>query len=296
MGQRQDGSVPALLGLRCRLMSQNGRPYPRDRGPGAAIIVGAFTLPEGVWQPTRRHPRHLLARVPGGLLAVRTGAGAWLLPPSTALWIPAGVPHATAVLTTPAAPSAPAAPPAPTAVAAARISGPVVDLAADPLTTTGPGTWRDPTAVRVEPLLSALIDHLGRPGLTPDARRRAEEVVLDVLVPLPVISVAAAEPQDPRARAVARALAGDPRDNRGLPAWGSQVGASARTLARLFIAETGLTFGQWRERLRMQAAMPLLASELPIEAVARRVGYGSASSFVAAFHRIVGLTPRQYFP
>jgi AraC-like DNA-binding protein len=26
------------------------------------------------------------------------------------------------------------------------------------------------------------------------------------------------------------------------------------------------------------------------------VGYASASSFTAAFHRVVGVTPRQYFP
>ncbi|MER6914378.1 AraC family transcriptional regulator [Streptomyces sp. NPDC000594] len=255
-------------------MSQNGRPLPREDGPGAAIVVGAFTLPPDIWQSAHRRPDHRLARVPDGLLAVRTGAGAWLLPPSTALWIPAGVPHATAVLTDPAAP----------------VRMPAIDPAA------GPGSWSEPTPVRVGPLLGALIDHLDGAGPPPEARRRAEAVVLDVLEPLPVIAVSAGEPRDPRARAVARGLALDPKDSRGLAAWGREVGASARTLARLFIAETGLTFGQWRERLRMQAAMPLLASDLPIEAVARRVGYGSASSFVAAFHRIVGLTPRQYFP
>ncbi|MFF4014200.1 helix-turn-helix transcriptional regulator [Streptomyces sp. NPDC001843] len=74
------------------------------------------------------------------------------------------------------------------------------------------------------------------------------------------------------------------------------MGAGARTLARLFTAETGLTFGQWRERSRMQSAMPYLAAGLPVEAVARKVGYASASSFTAAFRRVVGITPRAYFP
>ncbi len=27
-----------------------------------------------------------------------------------------------------------------------------------------------------------------------------------------------------------------------------------------------------------------------------RVGYATAGSFTAAFHRLVGVTPRQYFP
>ncbi|MFI1016822.1 AraC family transcriptional regulator [Streptomyces sp. NPDC020965] len=253
-------------------MSQNGHLAPYGAAPGTAIVVGTFTLPKGAWFPTHRHPVHQLAWSRSGLLAVRTAAGAWLLPPSMALWIPARLPHATGAMGT-------------------------VDMRSpylDPLRC--PDAWTEPTVVSVGPLLSALIDHLHREDLTARARERAESVVFDVLDPLPVTSVSVTEPRDPRARAVARALAGDPRDGRGLEAWGSEVGASARTLARLFTAETGLTFGQWRERLRMQASMPLLAGELPIEAVARRVGYGSASSFVAAFHRIVGLTPRQYFP
>lgn len=103
-------------------------------------------------------------------------------------------------------------------------------------------------------------------------------------------------PRDPRAREVARALTANPADPRPLEAWGTQVGASARTLARLFVTETGLAFGQWREQARMRAAMPLLAEGLPLEAIAPRVGYASASSFVAAFHRVIGVTPRQYFP
>lgn len=113
---------------------------------------------------------------------------------------------------------------------------------------------------------------------------------------MPVTSVSVPEPRDPRARAVAAGLRARPSDGRPLAIWGGQVGASARTLARLFVAETGLGFGQRREQLRMQAAMPYLAEGLPIEAVARRVGYASASSFTAAFHRVVGVTPRQYFP
>lgn len=148
----------------------------------------------------------------------------------------------------------------------------------------------------VGPLLRALIDHLLRTDLPPEARARAEAVLLDVLHPVPVTSVMAPEPRDPRAREVARALIANPSDPRPLDSWGTQVGAGARTLARLFVSETGLAFGQWRERARMRAAMPLLAEGLPIEAVAQRVGYASASSFVEAFHRIVGVTPRQYFP
>jgi AraC-like DNA-binding protein len=253
-------------------MSQTGQPHPAL----TAIFVGDFTMPRGVKFAKHQHPVHQLAWSAKGLLRIRTDTGSWLLPPSLALWIPAGLPHATE------------------AEGDTVMRSPYVDPARCPESTAA--TWTEPTVLAAGPLLRALIDHLLRTDLDLDARSRAERVLLDVLHPVPVTSISVTEPKDPRASEVAAALAADPSDGRPLEAWGHAVGASGRTLARLFVAETGLAFGQWRERLRMQAAMPMLADGMPIEAVAARVGYASASSFVAAFHRIVGLTPRQYFP
>ncbi|MFG2497069.1 AraC family transcriptional regulator [Streptomyces sp. NPDC048441] len=251
-------------------MSQTGHSYRAL----TAIFVGDFTMPRGVKFATHDHPVHQLAWSAKGLLRIRTDSGSWLLPPSLALWIPAGLPHATE------------------AEGDTVMRSPYVDPARCPES----AAWTEPTVLAAGPLLRALIDHLLRTDLDLDARSRAERVLLDVLHPVPVTSISVTEPKDPRAGEVAAALAADPSDGRPLEAWGRTVGASARTLARLFVAETGLAFGQWREQLRMQAAMPLLAEGATIEAVAARVGYASASSFVAAFHRIVGLTPRQYFP
>ncbi|WP_443046440.1 helix-turn-helix domain-containing protein [Streptomyces sp. DSM 40750] len=242
-------------------------PYP------TAVFIGHFAMPRGTAFSRHWHAVHQLAWSAKGLLRVTTRRGSWLLPPTLALWIPAGVHHTTE------------------AAGDTVMRSPYVDPASCPRI-----DWREPTVVAVGPLLQALIDHLLRTDLPPEARVRAEAVLLDVLHPVPVTSVTAPEPRDPRAREVARALTANPSDPRPLASWGTQVGASARTLARLFVTETGLAFGQWREQARMRAAMPLLAEGLPIEAVAHRVGYASASSFVAAFHRIVGVTPRQYFP
>nr|WSY55057.1 helix-turn-helix transcriptional regulator [Streptomyces sp. NBC_00886] len=253
-------------------MSPNGQRVG-GRGFGMAILVGQFTMPRGTAFATHWHPVHQLLCSERGLLRIRSEHGTWLLPPSLALWIPVEVPHATE------------------SEGDAVMRGAYVDPASCPHI-----DWRDPTVVEVTPLLRALVEHLDRTDLAPDARSRAELVLLDELRPVPVTSVSVPEPRDPRARAVAAGLRARPSDGRPLAIWGGQVGASARTLARLFVAETGLGFGQRREQLRMQAAMPYLAEGLPIEAVARRVGYASASSFTAAFHRVVGVTPRQYFP
>jgi AraC-like DNA-binding protein len=249
-------------------MSRSGQ----SAAPAGAIVVGDFTMPRGHWFAVHRHPLHQLAWSRAGLLTVRTDAGTWLLPPTMALWIPADVPHAIG------------------STDGAVMRSPYV--APDDC----PVAWSQPTVVTVEPLLRDLIDHLTRAALPPAARRRAEAVLFDLLEPVSVRTVRVTEPTDPRARLVAEALIADPSDNRTLDSWGDIAGASGRTLARLFSAETGMSFGRWREQSRLQSAMPLLAVGLTVEAVARRVGYASASSFVAAFHRGLGVTPRQYFP
>ncbi|MFK4100022.1 AraC family transcriptional regulator [Streptomyces sp. NPDC019531] len=259
-------------------MSRNGHQVPvsadlRSRYATAGILVGDFTMPRGTAYPVHWHPLHQLAWSPKGLVRVRSEHGVWLLPPSLALWIPAGLPHTTE------------------SAGDAVMRSPYVDPACCPHI-----TWREPTVLSVTPLFRALVDHLVRTDLAAEARARAEAVLLDELHPVPVTSVNVPLPRDARARTVAERLTADPADARTLAQWGGETGASARTLARLFVAETGLAFGQWRERLRMQAAMPHLAAGLPVQAVAHRVGYATASSFTAAFRRLVGVTPREYFP
>jgi len=151
--------------------------------------------------------------------------------------------------------------------------------------------WSRPTGVVVGPLMRELIVYLDDPGLDPAPRRRAEGLLFDLLQPASTGVIQVPLPHDPRAREVAEALFDAPDDNRHLGAWGLEVGASIRTLARLFTAETGMTFGQWRTQVRMRAALGLLADDLPVATVARRVGYRTPSAFVAAFHRLTGRTP-----
>jgi AraC-like DNA-binding protein len=234
------------------------------------MIVTA-RLPGGVAFGWHRHPVHQLAWAERGVLTVATSAGTWVLPPTRALWIPAGVPHALGS------------------------SGRAVNRS--PYFRPGdcPIDWTVPTVIRVSDLLGRLIVHLADADLAEAARRRAEAVVVDLLEPLDVTTVAVPMPADDRARRVAQALRADPADRRDLDAWGRATGASGRTLARLFQAETGLGFAAWRAQLRLAAALPLLADGVPVTVAAHRVGYASASAFVAAFRRAVGVPPGQYF-
>ncbi|MEU1075978.1 MULTISPECIES: helix-turn-helix domain-containing protein [unclassified Streptomyces] len=70
---------------------------------------------------------------------------------------------------------------------------------------------------------------------------------------------------------------------------------SKRTFARRFTAATGTTPHAWLRSLRLSRAEELLeTTELPIEEIARRVGYASAAVLREQFVRRRGVPPRSY--
>ncbi len=98
----------------------------------------------------------------------------------------------------------------------------------------------------------------------------------------------------PRAAGVLEGMQADPGDNRPLAQWAEQVHVSERTLARQFVRELGMSFGEWRQRLRYLAAIEALDSERSVQQVAFDLGYSTASAFIAMFQRHAGCTPEQY--
>jgi AraC-like DNA-binding protein len=247
-------------------MSQNSQ--FRSYGDGA-ILVAAFSA-EGRRYDRHRHAEHQLAWASSGILTVSSAVGTWVLPSACALWIPAGTVHA---------------------------------MDADRHTTVccpyfgaerGP-RWDRPTVVAISTLARELILHLAGAEPGPAARRRAENVLLDQLAPVPVTTIAVPMPRDPRALPVAKAVVESPSDDATLEVWARRTSTSTRTLARLFTAETGMSFGRWRTHVRLRAALPLLAGGMPVAAAAHRVGYATPSAFVAVFRKVVGVTPGAYF-
>ncbi|MGI5206705.1 AraC family transcriptional regulator [Spirillospora sp. CA-108201] len=91
-------------------------------------------------------------------------------------------------------------------------------------------------------------------------------------------------------------LHADPADDRTLAELGRDVGASDRTLSRLFRSDLGMTFPQWRTQLRLYHALILLAGNAPVTAVAHRCGWSSASTFIDVFRRAFGHTPGTHHP
>jgi AraC-like DNA-binding protein/quercetin dioxygenase-like cupin family protein len=237
--------------------------------PGV-IVVGHFPLASGQWISPHSHSHHQLAWTRSGVLSVAVDDSYWVLPPTRALWLPAGVVHLTGATRD--------------AVLCSLYLNPE-RCALD---------WAQPTAVGVDGLLAHLIAHLAREDLADDARLRAEAVILDLLRPLPVLPIDVPIPVDERVRAVADALLTDPADSRSLDAHARAIGTSRRTLTRLFVQDTGMSFDRWRTHMRLRTALPLLAEGRPVSQAAHAVGYATPSAFLAAFRRVVGTSPGHY--
>jgi AraC-like DNA-binding protein/quercetin dioxygenase-like cupin family protein len=234
------------------------------------VLIVTFPMTRATVFDWHTHPDHQLAWAPSGVLAVRTETEAWVLPPTRALWLPAGTRHETG------------------SEGQATMRSVYIPPWLSPV------TWTEPTVVAASPLLAEIIGYLCGP-LTDPQRGHAEAVLADLMIPLPVTTLDVPFPSGPLTGPVATALREDPADPRTLGEWGRTVGASERTLARAFTAETGLPFGRWRTRLRLRAALSSLAAGDPVSAVARRVGYETPSAFTAAFRRETGVTPKAYF-
>ncbi len=99
-------------------------------------------------------------------------------------------------------------------------------------------------------------------------------------------------PGDDRARQMAEIVLADPAIT--IDAAVSGVGASRRTLERLFRSETQMTLAGWQRRARVLAAIELMADTLSVTRTAALVGYATPSSFVAAFKSELGFPPRAF--
>jgi AraC-like DNA-binding protein len=220
------------------------------------------------------HDWHQLIYATEGVMWVQTAQGDWVVPPNRAVWVPAGVEHGI------------------TMTGAVFVQ--TLYLARN-LSRTLPERC---CAVNVAPLLRELIRYivtLGMLNRNDRPQARLIGLLVDQLSALPTIPLQLPWPADERARRAAAWLRAHPDDPGVSKQMAKRVALSVRTLERLFLRETGLTFGKWRQQLRLLHALRLLAARRPVTAVAVEVGYDSPSAFIAMFKRTLGVTPRRYF-
>ncbi|MFJ4327884.1 AraC family transcriptional regulator [Streptomyces tricolor] len=225
-------------------------------------------LASGAAIGAHRHDDHQIVYAGRGVLAVTTDAGSWVAPATRALWVPAGTVHAHQ------------------AHGALELHLVGLPAAENPL------GLHTPTVLAVGPLLRELIvAHTRGPQDGSCERARLRAVLLDQLRASPQQPLHLPTPASPVLRALCDLLRADPADGRTLAELGRRVGASDRTLSRLFRRDLGMTFPQWRTQLRLHHALVLLAEGTPVTTVAHRCGWSSASAFIDVFRRTFGHTP-----
>lgn len=161
-----------------------------------------------------------------------------------------------------------------------------------------PAGWSGSRMIVASPLLSELVQALDRlDTLQPRPGREAllTQLVLDEIAHADPQALAVPMPHaqrgDKRLRAVCEAVLAAPSARTTLAAWAADVGASERTIARLFRDELGTSYQQWRQQAALAHALPLLAQGASVAQVAAATGYASESAFSAMFKAAMGQPP-----
>jgi AraC-like DNA-binding protein len=248
------------------------------------VRVRARTVSADSHFEPHRHGWAQLAWCASGILQVSAAASAdandevtYMVPPTRAVWIAPGALHSVHV------------------VEEAALGTLYIDASATP-----PGFDRCRVIV-VSPLLRELVHALDAPAGEPLPREREAlltQLVQDEIaradtqalgVPLPP-----AQGGDKRLRALCEAVLRSPSERATLAQWAADVGASERTLARLFREQLGTSFQQWRQQAILAHALPLLARGVPVSHVAAASGYASDSAFSAMFKAAMGQPPSHF--
>ncbi|MBF9002495.1 helix-turn-helix transcriptional regulator [Vibrio sp. NFV-1] len=101
-------------------------------------------------------------------------------------------------------------------------------------------------------------------------------------------------PIDRRARNIADELLKSPSSHLSQEQLASHWGVSVRTLSRIFIKQTGLTFSQWRQQSKIITSLALIEKGLSINEVAAQSGYTNVSAYIEAFRQRFGETPGKF--
>jgi len=232
---------------------------------------------KGVRLGTHIHREAQLVYAARGMMQVTTPKGRWLVPPDRAVWVPARLEHSIDVL------------------ADIEMRTLYFDLA-----------WlarQDRSkslnveyVVRVSRLLHEAILALF------DGRNNPERA--GILVRLALLELHEAEdsatfiplPHEPRCRRAADIVLANPTGAHEIETLARAVGTSARTLSRLFTAETQLSFKSWCQRARIAAAIQKLSMEanVSVKQLASDLGYASVPAFSHAFRQVTGKTPTEF--
>lgn len=232
----------------------------RARDLDAAAVLQAHT-----------HAWGQVTYAPEGTLRVAVGNSTWIVPPLRAIWIP---PHVAHELKT---------------MEKAQLRALYIHTSATPF------HGNECIVLEVSTLLRELIAALSEAEDGSVRESLLSQLILNELADAETQAIRVALPTEKRLTTLCQALLDDPGSAMTLGDWAQRVGASERTLARLFERDLGMTFGQWRQQIRLAHAAPMITRGMPLSLVAAELGYASQSAFSAMFKKTFGESPSAFF-
>ncbi len=248
--------------------------FDRSRDRKSAIATLTRDYPADYVIPLHFHDRDQLVYASRGVMTIRTRDGTWVVPPNRAVWIPAEISHSI------------------------TMSGAVAMRTLYLKPGIAMGLPRDCCVINVSALLKELILY----ACTFRALKKTVKwqdhligVILHQLETVQMVPLQLPHLSDPRLVRIAQIFVADPSDRRTLAQCCRVIGASKRSVERLFQQEIGMTFGRWRQQLRLMQAMRLLAEGAKVTHAALESGYSTPSAFISMFRKALGTTPTCYF-
>lgn len=239
-----------------------------------AMAAMDVNYPDGASTGWHSHPRGQLLYAIEGVMIVRSVEGSWVVPPSRALWLAAGLEHDVKM--------------------AGEVKIRTVFIDATAIRHMPAGSC----VIEVSPLLRELIVAAVRVPLDYAEGSRDDrlmQLLVDEVRVSDVLPLHLPMPEDERLKLICEAITEHPSDTSTANQWAERLRVTAKTVHRLFVKETGMSFAQWREQARLLFALRKLASGDRIIDVAFDCGYASQSAFTAMFRRHFGKPPSEFY-
>ncbi len=244
-----------------------------DDVPRPVLVVGMGLVTGGLELNFHTHRKAQLFFMLRGEVTCEASNALWLVPPQSALWIPGDTNHSIK--------------------GRAPLEGLALFVEPEAIATLP----RECCAVSVSPLLRELLFRAATlPALYPldGPEARLVAVLLDELAAAQVENLRLPMPTDARLRRLVEMITAHPADGSTMKEWARRIGVGERTLSRLLVHETGMSFGRWRQQLHIILALQWLTRGASVQSVAIDLGYESASSFVTMFRKALGTSPARY--
>ena len=238
-----------------------------------AVVIPA-NYPDGLVVDWHQHDYHQLVYACSGVMMVEASNNLWVIPPQRAVWVPAGVSHKVSMH------------------GDAKMRNLYVNTSYEYYLPT------DSCVFNISPLMRELISHLASAPdlhLARDETGRLIQVTLDQLKQASKVSFHLPVALNTKLKEVCDKILQTPDDNRTLSEWACYLNISSRSLSRLFRADLGISFVEYRQQVRMLEALKQLASSASVTRVALEVGFSSLSAFNRIFKRYFGTTPGHFF-